>query len=538
LGTIGGTEISRALGYVLQSRNRKIPTATFVLTDGEVSFIRYPISDIWLIKRPTQVYEEELQKAVSIVTGSVANANSHAPLRVFTLGIGSGVSSAACEGIARAGHGASLLALDTESILGKCARLFVAGRTPFVENISVDWGVPVEYLASAATVAFQSSQTVPIWPLPVIQQAPSQIHELHSGTRMNVSVLIALRKEYVPEEVVLRGQLKGAGTPFILTIPIRDVQLSDTDPRTPPIHTLVAWRLIQELQEGRVALPASINASSTPDEIRQAVIVQLGEKYQLVSKYTSFVAMEQVGSPNSGRPSGPRSRQVHRQDHGGVGLMAGFLSSVFGLGMRNIVAPEPNSMVPGAWPDSQPVSDGEEDDEYNDDDHYSSSAESFSTMSSLESCGWSDWSMPPSPQLNPMSDGEEGRPKSPKLEPLSLSPDAVRQQVPPPPPVHVPPPPRPPTVVLDLFRLQSYNGSFPLNEALARIVGSNVVQQANNLQVADAVWATALSVAFIKKHMANQTDMLNDLLVKPEEYLKSSGVDVKGIMIEAEKWIL
>jgi len=494
-----------------------------------------------LIERPTQVHPDELLNAVSIVTGSVASANSHAPLRVFTLGIGSGVSSAACEGIARAGHGASLLALDTEAILGKCARLFAAGRTPFVENISVDWGVPVEYLASAATVAFQSSQTVPIRPLPVIQQAPSQIHELHSGTRMNVFVLITLRREYVPKEVVLRGRLKGAGTPFILTIPIRGLQLSDTDAKMPPIHTLAAWRLIQELQEGRTVLPASINASSTPDEICQAVIVQLGEKYQLVSRYTSFVAID-LGQQSS-RPRRRRSfsRQAHRDDDDDVGLMARFqdlLSRVFGLGIRNIVAPEPNSTVPGAWPDSQPMSENEEDDdEYKDDNHSSSSAESFSTMSSLESCEWSDWSRSSSPQLNSISDGEEGRPQSPKLEPLSLAPDAVRQQVPPPPPVHVPPPPRPPTVVLDLYRLQSYNGSFPLNETLARIIGGNAVQQANNLQIADAVWATALSVAFIKKHMANQTDMLNDLLVKPEEYLKSSGVDVKGIMIEAEKWI-
>ena len=548
MGTLGGTEIGRALQYVLQSRNREIPTATFVLTDGEVSFIQYPISDVRLIKRPTQVYDESV--AVSVVTGAVTSANSHAPLRVFTLGIGTSVSTAACEGIARAGNGACLLALDTESILGKCARLFVAGRTPFVENISVDWGVPVEYLASAATVAFQSSRTVAIRPLPAIQQAPSQIHELHSGTRINVSVIITLRTEYVPKVVILRGQFKGVGTPFVLPIPIKGLQLSDIDPRTPPIHTLAAWRLIQELQEGRAALPQSINASSTQDEIRQAVIVQLGEKYQLVSKYTSFVAIDsgqQVGSPSIGRLSARRSfsRQTHQKDDDDdddVGLMARFrdlLLGLFRLGVRNTVAPEPNSTLPGAWPDSQPVSEDEEDDEYSDnDDHSSSSAETFSTLSSLESYGWSDWSTPSSPQLNPVSDEEEASPPSPRLEPLGLAPDDVRRRVTLPPPARAPPPSRPPTDVLNLFRLQTYNGSFPLNEDLTSIIGSDAVQQASNLQVVDTVWATALSVAFIKKHLANQTDLLYDLLVKADEYLRRSGVDVEEIMIEAERWIL
>lgn len=545
LVALGGTEICRALQHVLQSRNREIPTATFVLTDGAVSFVQDPISDVLLIKCPMQVHESEAQRAISFVAESVASANSHAPLRVFTLGIGNEVSTATCEGIARAGHGACLLAVNAESILGRCARLFVAGRTPFVENISVDWGVPVEHLASVATVAFQSSRTVAIRPLPVIQQAPSQIYELHSGTRMNVSVIITLRTEYAPKEVILRGQLKDVGTPFVLTIPIKGLQLSDTDPRTPPIHTLAAWRLIQELQEGRVALPASIDASSTQDEIREAVIVQLGEKYQLVSKYTSFVAIDpgqQVGSPNSGRPR-DFSRQAHRPDDD-VGLMPriqDILSSIFGLGIRNVVAPALNSALPGAWPDSQPVSEDAEDDEYsgddndNDDDGTSSSAETFSTLSSLESYGWSDWSTPPSPQLNPISDEEEASPSSPRLEPLSLAPDGGRQRPgTPPPPVHAPPPS---PDILNLFRLQTYNGSFPLNEDLTHIIGSSAVQQASKLQVAGAVWATALSVAFIRKHMANQTDLLYDLLVKAEEYLGSSGVDIEKIMIEAEKWI-
>lgn len=42
----------------------------------------------------------------SVVDRAVKNALPQSPLRVFTLGIGDSVSSAMCEGIARAGRGA------------------------------------------------------------------------------------------------------------------------------------------------------------------------------------------------------------------------------------------------------------------------------------------------------------------------------------------------------------------------------------------------------------------------------------------------
>ncbi|KAJ7480151.1 von Willebrand factor type A domain-containing protein [Mycena galericulata] len=77
----GGTEIRAALNSVFACRERGVATAVFVLTDGEVTDYDTTISDI--------------QRAVS---GSTQGNQ----LRVFCLGIGDGVSSAMCEGIARA----------------------------------------------------------------------------------------------------------------------------------------------------------------------------------------------------------------------------------------------------------------------------------------------------------------------------------------------------------------------------------------------------------------------------------------------------
>jgi von Willebrand factor type A domain len=87
----GGTEIRSALEYTLKSKTNQqvngkpIPVAVFVLTDGET---------------------EDINNIVPIVSRAVATAErENGLLRVFSLGIGEGVSTSVCEGIARAGKG-------------------------------------------------------------------------------------------------------------------------------------------------------------------------------------------------------------------------------------------------------------------------------------------------------------------------------------------------------------------------------------------------------------------------------------------------
>lgn len=71
---------------------------------------------------------------------AVADAPDGAPLRVFTLEIGETVSSAMCEGIARAGNGLCLMAATSESIIAKAAKLVRASRACFLVNAYIDWG--------------------------------------------------------------------------------------------------------------------------------------------------------------------------------------------------------------------------------------------------------------------------------------------------------------------------------------------------------------------------------------------------------------
>ncbi|KAJ7785776.1 hypothetical protein B0H16DRAFT_1487985 [Mycena metata] len=506
-----GTEIRGAFDAIFRSRTTFVSTAVLALTDGEVTDIDGTVVDI--------------QTAVS---------NSHAAgahLRVFCLGIGNGVSTAMCEGIARAGNGVCLFAVHTESILGKCARLFRAGRTPFVENVTIDWGIPDENLSlRSQTVNFSMSsspQRVRLRPAPVVQQSPAFISDIHAGTRMNVYAILTLRKTMVPKEVTLRGQIaNGDGDAFELTVPIRGIQLADSEPGLPLVHTLAAWRLIQDHQERTASLAVAVGDASD-EEIRKASIIRLGERYQVASRYTSFVAVDsgQDTQRRARRAPSPidTSRDVQRQ-----APLSG-LRRIFNRFFNTSPVVSPTTAgpdLPGAWPDANSTADLARDDP---DEGYQSAA-TFSTLSSLEGSSeseWSDWSDAPPPVSE--EDARIQRSPSPNLEPLRLAPLPIReqrrqriQQAAPEP--RAPPPPVHPEVV-ELAALQLFDGSF--DESIRRLVGDQIFDDTQQVDV--AVWATALGIAFMSRHLQDpaQKDLLDDLLEKAYEFLggkQNSGV--------------
>jgi hypothetical protein len=496
-----------------------------------------------------------LPGTISVVEMAVTNAPLASPIHVFTLGIGDGVSSAMCEGIARAGRGACLFAVNTESILGKCARLFRAGRTPFLQKVQIDWGISDEHLSSVTSsvnfsIPSSSSRTIKIQQLPAIQQVPTKIQDIHSGTRTNFFVILKLKKFRVPESIKLRGELDDGSGDFELEIPIQTVQLAGAKEGLPLIHTLGAWHLIQEHEEKRAPLPQSVSAA-TEDQIRKAVIVHLGEKYQLASQHTSFVAVDRGQDDRQYRNRAASSR---RQDSSSArdntelpvdnnsqrDLWSTILNLFTGF-FPHETQRSSSQTIPGAWSDFPSSSSPPSDDEA--DDNGYESAETFSTLSSLEgSTEWSDWSRPgsPEPQMSE-EDAQRQRSPSPNFESQRLAPDGVHLR---PPeaagnalPVHPPLPPVRPEVV-ELVKFQLYDGSFPLH-SLRGIVGANAVDEANKLQVDDAVWATALSVAFIEKHMGGQKELMEDLLVKAREFLQGKpDVDMKELIRIAKGLVL
>ncbi|KAJ6476299.1 von Willebrand factor type A domain-containing protein [Mycena sanguinolenta] len=299
----GGTEIRRALAVCFATRKRDRPTSVFVLTDGEA----------W-----------DLDAVLSEVRAAVTVAPRDAPLRVSVLGIGNAVSTAMCEGIARAGHGACMLVGEQETTFtGKIARLLKASRTPVISNISVDWGRPPAEagtrddfeMVEGDALVLQEKKTLNVFdetvdpvhldqtqappPPPVVlpppsavQQSPFTIRNLFPGVRLHVYSI--LKGRTVPGTITLRGSTP-EGAEIELTVPVTLSRLPN-NPRAPTaIHALAARKIVQDLEDGNHALQAALSNPDDMDLLARTVkasIVCLGKKYSISSKHTSFVVDE------------------------------------------------------------------------------------------------------------------------------------------------------------------------------------------------------------------------------------------------------
>jgi hypothetical protein len=76
--------------------------------------------------------------------------------------------------------------------------------------------------------------------------------------------------------------------------------------------------------------------------------------------------------------------------------------------------------------------------------------------------------------------------------------------------------------VFDLIQLQAFDGSYPLNHSFGEIIGHDILGRAAEFQADDKVWATALAVAYLKKHLSKQPDLLECLLDKAMEFARGN----------------
>jgi len=90
-----------------------------------------------------------------------------------------------------------------------------------------------------------------------------------------------------------------------------------------------------------------------------------------------------------------------------------------------------------------------------------------------------------------------------------------------------------PPQIFDLVRLQSFNGSFPLNDSLGQIVGHDAIGRAAEFQVDHQKWATALAVAFFKKHLSKQPDLLQCLIDKALEFARDD-MNFHSLVVRAQ----
>jgi Ca-activated chloride channel family protein len=244
---MGGTEILPALEHVLAAKPVEgLPRQLFVLTDGEVS---------------------NTDDVIALGRRHAARA------RIFTFGIGASASHHLVKGLARAGEGEAELIAPGERIEAKVLRQLSRALAPALKDVTVEWG------GLAAT------------------QAPHEVPPVFADGR--VLLFARLDNAHAAATVALKAVSKEGPVSFELPL----------DPEAATEGTLVgtlwARRTIRDLEEGGSPLhprrgSQQSRAVGLKDEKVKAEIVRLGTTWSLVSRHTSFVAIEERETPTEG----------------------------------------------------------------------------------------------------------------------------------------------------------------------------------------------------------------------------------------------
>ncbi|KAF2871509.1 von Willebrand factor type A domain-containing protein [Massariosphaeria phaeospora] len=316
----GGTEMLTPLKATIEQRYKDIPLEVMLLTDGE----------IW-----------DQQTLFSYLNTEVGETK--ASIRVFTLGIGNGVSLSLIEGIARAGNGFSQTVDDNEKMDSKVVRMLKGALSAHVNDYKIevkysasteeeeDFEI-IEKVADSLTIKLDLKEKearqepkkpislfdpsvdldrdeppvhdetgesryahLPKVTVPRIIQAPQDIPALFAFNRTTVYLLLGPdAPRQTPKSVVLRGT--SVHGPLELEIPI---QVLETPGEM--IHQLAAKKAIAELEQGRGWLPEAKDASGEPlksafesrfEDMVEREAVRLGVQFQVGGKWCSFVAVE------------------------------------------------------------------------------------------------------------------------------------------------------------------------------------------------------------------------------------------------------
>lgn len=395
------------------------------------------------------------------------------------------------------------MAATSESIIAKTAKLVRASRTNFITDATIDWRT--DFTASADA----TSQTN------FLRQAPLQIPPMYSGNRFVVFTLLKHPGFVVPQNVTVRA-CQGE-----LTVSVPVDLLPADESRTHLIHTLAARKIIQDLDDN----DRDIDSSAT-----KSTIIHLGEQYQLASRYTSFIAIDDNGVAQQGIYAPSPTSSTANFSGGGRYLStsaprsAGRGKSSGNKNKRVVLMPEANASSVQSLRRSlsavgRSASKGAE------------PSEPATLWSKVKSgprpVVFSETrfmsALPPPPgsgRLASMSGGSSASGSSPTLSaPITPAPGR-------PPPESV----GGDKAAVRLIRLQAFDGSFPATAEFEQIVGASALAEASKMGVGKAIWATMLAIAFLKKHMTDQPDVLECLIDKAMDFVSESGVDYKALL--------
>ncbi|KAF7797334.1 hypothetical protein EIP86_008529 [Pleurotus ostreatoroseus] len=509
IANYGGTDIRTALEHIFNIRQHNVPTSCFVLTDGEA----------W-----------NVDAVIATVTKAASEAKAEAPLRVFTLGIGETTSSAMCNGIARAGNGICLMAATSETIIAKCSKLVKASRTDILNNVTVDWHIPPQPLD--ATSRPLGDQSV------VFRQGPRSLPPLYAGTRFISFAIIKHEQFEIPHEVVVQATRNSTGELFTFTVPVEvlDGVDSKSGAQRPLIHNLAARRIIRDLED-REKGDVSPAVKST--------IIHLGEQYQLASRFTSFVAVEDHDKEKL--DSMPLySGDDEDEDEELVASASLCMARVVrcdglqspAVGSARAGPPLRRACLPPASHPTANKGDG-----------------SHTNTSRGARMGRA----PPVPPRRTDLEASE----------RLAAEGAVRAAAPaPPPPTSSGPRDREFAVLREstqcmmaapanrtgsaavtasqprddvelLVRLQSFDGSFSMSAELMQILGRDASTQGPSRGVDEKIWVTILAIVYLRKHLQAQPELLEGLEEKATSYVERTyGQDFSALLQAAESLVV
>ncbi|KAJ1533687.1 hypothetical protein HK096_004926, partial [Nowakowskiella sp. JEL0078] len=328
---LGGTEIRNAMNYAFSNRQTDLPTQIFLLTDGMVSNIDDIVSDVQI---------------------NISKSKENF-VRVFTLGIGNGVSRNLVESVARAGEGYSQYVVAGERMERKVLRMLKNAILPPMTDYQIEWPDVLEnstenwqlvsdpknlkIFDEYSTSSFVPSRLMKSHQL--FHQAPFHIPPLYSGSRYIVCGLFTgkIKKNLEGLQIKIRGSSPDG--PIELEVPVTLVKPGII------IHTITARKLIQDLEEGTSCIHfanSGIELSRLSDVVKSK-IVNLGTKFSIASSFTSFVAIDNNGNSISA----PRqSTTLFKNSQSGFG---GSASSIFAsaqaFGSTNFYVPKPFDAV-------------------------------------------------------------------------------------------------------------------------------------------------------------------------------------------------
>eukprot|EP01114_Cavostelium_apophysatum_P011558 TRINITY_DN2587_c0_g1_i1.p1 TRINITY_DN2587_c0_g1~~TRINITY_DN2587_c0_g1_i1.p1 ORF type:complete len:806 (-),score=163.68 TRINITY_DN2587_c0_g1_i1:1733-4150(-) len=236
----GGTNILKPLENILTLKPKPgVPRQIFLLTDGEVANWQECVDAVRLHSQTT---------------------------RVFTFGIGSGASKQLVQGIAKAGEGfCEMISSTTTTILQqKVLNQLARALKPALTELKANWSTLEKY----------------------VTQAPYRLPLLFSGSRLVIYAFISEGAENGEISITAR-----AGTKEVkFAAEIKPDATSKGD----EFHKLAAKKLIRDLEDKRSYLhddAGNLLPSKTSKEVDDQIL-QLSTTYNILSKLTSFVAVE------------------------------------------------------------------------------------------------------------------------------------------------------------------------------------------------------------------------------------------------------